>query len=216
MYGSTVLCSLALLALPIWAANEPPLEGYNVDTSRITISGFSAGGAFATQVAVWQCGFVPISTLLFLNVYWTVYQFHVAYSSLISGMGSWAGVANTCFASYSYFCLYYADFERVQSLIKNTEEIAGRIDDVANLARDHVYIMHGSEDTTVDTDAAQLMSDYYAEYLDDHGNQLVLNLDIPSTHAVQSDHTGTACGTTNNDLFIENCDFNRSVAICSV
>lgn len=124
-------------------------------------------------------------------------------------MGSWAGVANTCFASYFCNCMYFADFERAEALIRNTEQIAGRIDDVSHLANDRVYIVHDTEDKTVDPDAANVMSEYYAEYLADHGNQLVMNVDMPSTHAIQSDHTGTECGTTNKDLYIENCDYDR-------
>ncbi len=126
-------------------------------------------------------------------------------------MASWAGLANTCFASYMYNCMYFADFERVESLIKNTEDMAGRIDDVSNLATARVYIMHGTEDNVVDPDAALLMSDYYAEYVNDYDSQVVLNMDVPSTHAVQSDHTGTECGHTNRDLYVENCDLDRWV-----
>ncbi len=133
----------------------------------------------------------------------------MAYSSVVSGVGSWAGIANTCFATYSYNCMYYADNERVDRLIDNTNDIAGRIDDVSNLADARVYIMHGTEDKTVDPDAANIMSQYYAEYLTDHGNQLVMNTELHSTHAIQSDHTGTECGTTNKELYIENCDYDR-------
>ncbi len=80
---------------------------------------------------------------------------------------------------------------------------------MSNLADARVDIMHGTEDKTVDPDAANIMSQYYAEYLSDHGNQLVMNTELPSTHAIQSDHTGTECGTTNKELYIENCDYDR-------
>ncbi len=113
-----------------------------------------------------------------------------------------SGVANTCFASYAYNCLYYADFEDVQHLIENTEEMADRIDDVANLATDRVYILHSLDDMVTDPDAAQLMSEYYAEYVDDHDSQVVLNRDIPCTQApIQSDEWER----TNSDINIEDC-----------
>ncbi len=41
---------LVLMSSPVLGANSPPLESYNIDTSRITVSGLSAGGCFATQV----------------------------------------------------------------------------------------------------------------------------------------------------------------------
>ena len=31
--------------------------------------------------------------------------------------------------------------------------------------------------------------------------------DIPASHAVVSDHAGTACGTSDRRLYIENCNF---------
>ena len=48
------------------------------------------------------------------------------------------------------------------------------------------------------------------QVLSDPSSQLFSKTDLPSNHAVISDHTGTDCGTLNRDLYIENCDYDRS------
>ena len=50
MKRSSLVVVLSLLATSALAADAPPLETYNLDNTRITVSGISAGGAFATQV----------------------------------------------------------------------------------------------------------------------------------------------------------------------
>jgi len=98
--------------LPAFAGNAPPLGTWtNVNPGLITVSGLSAGGAFATQ-------------------------FHVAFSDDIVGVGSFAGVADTCFVDYSYFCMTAPAFESTHLLVRNVEALdrQGRIDPTANMA----------------------------------------------------------------------------------
>lgn len=72
-----------------------------------------------------------------------------------------------------------------------------------------VYIFQGTRDSIVDPKAANVIYDFYSEFLTDPGSQMLLKDDIACTHAVVSDHTGTECGETNEDIYIENCDFDR-------
>ncbi len=103
--------SLALLLLFLSSsasATGPALGGYNVDRSRVTVSGISAGAAFATQ-------------------------FHVGYSSSVSGAGTWAGVpGDLCFAFYFYGCMTTPSLVSAELLALETELLAdvGRIDAV--------------------------------------------------------------------------------------
>ncbi len=49
MMRFALACSFLLAASEVLAGSGPPLESYNVDTSQLTVSGLSAGGALATQ-----------------------------------------------------------------------------------------------------------------------------------------------------------------------
>ena len=65
------ICSLGLcLASPVLAA-DPPLASYGIDIQQTSVSGVSSGAAMAVQM-------------------------HVAYSSIMRGVGVIAGVAYNC------------------------------------------------------------------------------------------------------------------------
>jgi len=145
------LCSLFCFCACSFAASAPPLETFsNVNTSLITVSGFSAGGAFAIQL-------------------------HVAYSSVIKGVGSFAGVADTCFATYGFSCMTLPLLENANELIKNVEELEDddRVDPISNIADHRVYIYHGNEDQVVLPGAADVVEEFYEEFISTSGNIMV-------------------------------------------
>eukprot|EP00095_Tigriopus_kingsejongensis_P003179 maker-scaffold91_size383040-snap-gene-1.32 protein:Tk03179 transcript:maker-scaffold91_size383040-snap-gene-1.32-mRNA-1 annotation:"hypothetical protein DAPPUDRAFT_194537" len=172
-----------------------PLPALNVDQSWITVSGISAGAYFATQ-------------------------FHVAYSEVIQGCGMWAGGPNLCYARDALLCMNTPLIINVSLLTSDTDKIAdmGDIDPTANMANDRaldqfcttfrVYIFHGTKDTTVFPASAEKTESYYAHYLNNTQEQLVLNNEMGASHAVVSDHFGSSCGKSDHKLYIENCDFN--------
>ena len=57
--------------------------------------------------------------------------------------------------------------------------------------------------------AADKLVEFYENYLTDSSTQLVAKTDLGASHAVVSDHAGTNCGHSDNELYIENCDYNR-------
>ena len=65
-------------------------------------------------------------------------QFHVAYSSVISGMGTWAGVPNLCYAKDGLLCMSSPGIVNTATLISDTDKLAdqGKIDPTDNLAND--------------------------------------------------------------------------------
>ena len=75
---------------------------------------------------------LPISGACFAT------QFHVAYSGIIHGMGSWAGVPNLCYTKDALFCLSTPGIINTESLISDTDQLAaeGKIDPTENMADD--------------------------------------------------------------------------------
>lgn len=58
-------------------------------------------------------------------------------------------------------------------------------------------------------EASDKIAEYYESYLSNPSIDLVKKMDLPSTHAVVSDHVGTNCGHSDDRLYLENCDFDR-------
>lgn len=104
----TFLLSLSTLGR---AEDRISLPEFNVDKSSITVSGISSGACFATQ-------------------------FHVAYSSVVSGMGSWAGIVNLCYDHWNLMCLTVPSMINVGKLTDDTDDLASSsdVDDTSNLA----------------------------------------------------------------------------------
>lgn len=155
-----------------------------VDPSPPPPSGISAGAAFATQM-------------------------QVAYSSVISGSATWAGVPYLCFSHNMYGCMTMPSYVSVDTLIADTDkfEADGEIDPVSNLADARVYVFHGTEDTTVKPASSEKIQEFFNHYVDAGLGSVVSKLDLGATHAVVSDHVGTNCGHSDHELYIENCQF---------
>ena len=126
-------------------------------------------------------------------------------------MGSWAGIAPLCYAFYFLGCMETPSLVLPGLLATETELLADldRIDNTANMQHDQVYIYHGTQDETVQPGAADDIRDYYSEFVSDPASQILSKTDLPSTHCLASDHHGTPCGQTNEELYIENCDYER-------
>ncbi len=73
-----------------------------------------------------------------LNHNQTLYfgQFHMGYSSVVSGMGSWAGIADLCFAEGGFLCMYSPYLISADTLLDDARGLAdeGRIDPVEDAA----------------------------------------------------------------------------------
>ena len=167
------------------------LTKYNVDTSKLSVSGISSGACFATQ-------------------------FHVAYSSIIMGMGSWAGTPFNCYTHWLLSCMNSPSIIDVDKLKDDTLAMgqAGEIDPTGNMLMDKVYIHHGADDTTVRPLASEKMQEYYLNFV--NPNNVVLKNDLAATHCITTDYDigeFTRCGTTNSKLYIEDCDYDSVTAM---
>jgi hypothetical protein len=168
------------------------LSQYNVDPSETTISGLSSGAFFATQL-------------------------HVAYSASIKGAGIVAGGPYDCAAQMSYTSCMYASSPSVVKSISNTKSWSGnKIDDISNLAKQKIYMISGTSDTTV---GVSVMNQLYKYYVTDGqfipSANVVYKKDLKSAHTFPTDFDGSGnnnCAAASSP-YISNCGFDGAGAI---
>jgi len=182
MMGFKSLFSLLCVLSVAYAASD--LESYNVDTSSITVSGLSSGGAMAMQ-------------------------FHVAFSDIIVGSGIFAGLPHGCAKgglTAATLCMTNPGGQVTATLIANIDSLASAssIDPTQNLNGDKVFIFHGTKDTTVFPAAGPKIRDIYEHY----GSNVLTKFDLGAVHGFPTDFYGAACGSASSGTqYINNCDY---------
>jgi poly(3-hydroxybutyrate) depolymerase len=128
------------------------LASLPVAAGSVTTSGISAGGYMAVQ-------------------------FHVAHSSVVSGVGVVAAGPYYCAENSLRYalgrCMKGDEPIAVDELAGLTSEfaLAGRIDPLANLANDRVWILRGAADPVVAKPVVDALQAYYELLVDPHGVQ---------------------------------------------
>ena len=144
------------------------LHGLGAEASAITVSGLSSGGYMAVQ-------------------------FHVAHSAMVSGAGILAGGPYYCAHGSAWRAYYncmrpsaFAPLPDLPSLHAATDDLARarRIDPVAGLAGDRVWLFSGSRDQTVLPEVVAALDGYYRRYV--RPANLVLVRGVPAGHAMPS------------------------------
>jgi poly(3-hydroxybutyrate) depolymerase len=119
---------------------------YNIDLAHTSVSGFSAGGFFAVQ-------------------------FHVAFSSIMTGAAIFAGGPFYCaqgsVTTALTSCMSVTTAPNVAPLVTATQQMAsaGTIDDPSHLSGQRVYLFGGAQDTTVNPVVMDSLSAYYGSFL---------------------------------------------------
>ncbi|MEU7140584.1 PHB depolymerase family esterase [Nocardia sp. NPDC046473] len=157
------------------------LPGYNI--SATYVSGVSSGGYLANQL-------------------------HVAYSGVFSGAGIFTAGPYRCAGDFDYAvraqtgCMQNGTRQTPAQLADQTRSLAssGKVDAVANLAGDPVYLYHGTKDTTVD----QAVNDDLATYYSDFGANVTYRKNSSAGHAWVSPLGPVACSDTASP-FINDC-----------
>ncbi len=132
--------------------NGDRLAALPIAAESVTTSGISAGGYMAVQ-------------------------FHVAHSSLVSGVGVVAAGPYYCAENSLRHalgrCMKGDEPIAVDELAGRTSEfaLAGRIDPIANLANDRVWIFHGGADPVVAKPVVDALQAYYELFVDPLGVQ---------------------------------------------
>jgi len=186
------------------AMPDARLQSYNVENNQNSISGLSSG-AFMTV------------------------QLHLAYSSSFIGAGIIAGgpyrcveslrdpglVADDAFAMNAlYICMTpltpktAPNAERLAALARQTEA-AGKIDPIANLTDDRVYIFTGSKDAVVSSIVVNSTRQFY-ENLGVKSGQIKFIDTVPAGHSIITDNVEDSPLDTNQPPYINNGGFIQS------
>ncbi|MGH8501024.1 MAG: extracellular catalytic domain type 2 short-chain-length polyhydroxyalkanoate depolymerase [Gammaproteobacteria bacterium] len=193
-----VAASGLLLALVITSAlthAAPPLRTYNIDPEQISVSGLSSGGYMAVQM-------------------------HVAFSSRIMGAGVLAAGPYLCAEGNALYattrCLNSGSSllppaAYFQGLTKALSD-AARIDPIANLAGDRVWLFTGGADSVVVTPVVDRLHDYYEFFVDPDDMVYLRDQISEAQHAMITDDYGRPCGFEGG-AYINDCDFDAAGAL---
>jgi hypothetical protein len=143
-------------------------------------------------------------------------QMHVAYSSIMRGVGVIAGVTYDCAnsdlpsASASKSLLFTCmdgSIDYASASIGRTDASAahGYIDNTQNLAGQNVWLFSGYNDGLVRRGAMDAVAEFYNHY---HSN-VFYKINNHAPHALLSNDTSNPCLGTNHD-FINNCNYDAA------
>jgi len=178
---------VAVLTLPHAVRAADPLSSFNVDLSQTSVSGLSSGAYMAGQ-------------------------FHLAFSDNVMGAAIIAGGPYACANGQLLIALNRCmqtsllGAPNPETLLARAQafERDGRIDPLANLGDDRVYIFSGTEDRTVEQAVVDETAAFYKlaglpetaiRYVDD----------LPAGHGFVTEDQGESCSTTGSP-FINDCD----------
>ena len=155
------------------------------------------------------------------NTSWTVsglsggafmaHQFHVAFSSQVSGAAIVAGGPFFCAQDSVLIaqgaCMAAPQRISVPALVAITANTAltGTIDPPRHLANASVYLFSGSKDTTVHPGVVRKLETYLGHYIAEP-TQLRAEYDVPAEHAWVTERFGSACAV-NGPPYINRCNF---------
>jgi poly(3-hydroxybutyrate) depolymerase len=186
------LSTFLLIVIVLAACGEQPVPdeatvSYNVDPSRISVSGLSSGAHMATQL-------------------------HVAHSELFVGAAILAGGPYYC-AEGSLSkgigpCIKGGDVG-VDNLLTYAREMAeaGKIDNLSNLADDSVWVFHGALDNVVSADMTDATAAFYSQLISP--NAVTSVKDIEVVHGLPTLETGVACDLFSTP-FINACEYDAA------
>lgn len=165
----------------------PATPSFDIDSSRVTVSGVSAGAYMAGQ-------------------------FHIAHSSLVSGAGLIAGGPYWCSTgSMSQGlgpCMNGGDVG-VSGLLQYAygQADVSNIDTLNNLQDDHIWVFHGADDAIIHPDVPAAAVEFYASLMPPGAITSVT--DIKAPHGVPTIVGGVACSEVATP-FLNACDYDAA------
>ena len=180
---STVLLAIAPIAA---TAAPPPLPHLGADPNNTTVSGLSSGGFMAVQYAV-------------------------AYSDSTTGAGIIAGGPYGCIRSLLSLTANPIEDcmkgERVSgagtAAVARTFEAYGWIDALKGVARQRIYLFHGTTDTTVSSATMDALRDFYLALGVPRANLIYLDK-MAAGHAFLS-ASGAGCPAKAVPPYVQRC-----------
>jgi poly(3-hydroxybutyrate) depolymerase len=161
---------------------------FNISKDSLTVSGISSGGYMATQ-------------------------FHVAFSSQISGVGIIAGGPYWCARGDITRALGYCikggggtDPKLITEYVNQSQK-QKLIDDVSHLKNDKVWIFHGAKDIVMANSISRAIKDFYNQYTGENSIKEVY--DVLANHGMPTLSTGVSCETIGGS-FLNSCEYDAA------
>lgn len=168
------------------------LPSFEVDPSRISVSGLSAGAFMA-------------------------HQLHVAFSDLFCGAGLIAGGAYQVSRGSMLGAVTHGmqgHFSLSPVLLADAAKrlaLRGDIAPVENLRKSRVWVFHGTRDTTVSEEVSDTLVGFYQAFLDEGAIRYVN--DIAVVHAMPTDGFGSLPHSTSRSPYIANANYDAAGAL---
>jgi len=162
---------------------------YNVDQSKISVSGLSAGGFMAVQ-------------------------YHVSYSQNIMGIGVIAGGPYWCamdnLGTALSSCMTTPDLISVEELVSATSFAynSDSIDNTKSIANAKLYLFSGTQDTVVNTGVVKKTATYYTNYMP--SSQITQVYTIPAEHSFPTTNTSFPDCDHLGTPYINNCGYDAA------
>jgi predicted peptidase len=166
---------------------NPEITSYNIDPTRISVSGMSSGAYMAGQL-------------------------HLAHSSIFNGVAIVAGGPYYCAMGELSRglgpCLKGGGLD-LEPLLEYARiaAAAGDIDDLANLDDDSAWIFHGALDPVVDEGSSVAAAALYAELISTDAVTLVK--DVAVVHGFPTLNTGMPCDAF-GEPFLNACEYDAA------
>ena len=185
---SVLLSAIALVMIQACsgAAQHPTL---NYDPNAITVSGLSSGGYMATQYQIAHSDKVTGAAILAAGPYFCA-----------------QGSIGTALAR----CVTKTESDIDLSLLSEQLDLyatSASIAPLSHLAEHHVWLMHGTNDTTVNRPAVDALFAQYSQYVE--AENIVYINDKPFGHQFPTVDQGTLCGVSDSP-FIGACDYDAA------
>ena len=188
-----LLRATAIWALSSCAGLAQPLPGLTLDPTATTVSGLSSGAFMAVQL-------------------------QVAFSERIAGAGVVAGGPYGCADGNVYRALRvcmnaFLGKADAQGSLDEMRTLAaeGRIDDLAHIAEDRIYLFHGQADDTVARASMDALRLSYGD-LGVPDGQVDYQTTVAAGHGFVTERGDLACAETAPDFLID-CDIDQAGAI---
>lgn len=181
--------ALLILLVLVWPSLGQPadrLPALGAELTATTVSGLSSGGYMAVQ-------------------------FHLAHATIVQGVGVVAGglwgcaqgsasrAAGECMKGTPDVAARIAEARRAAS--------AGRIDPLAALAGDRVWLFSGYNDGVVRHSAVAALREFYRQIAP--GTERFFRHDLPAGHAMVTEQAGGTCEVTGGS-YLADCDYDAA------
>jgi len=174
---------LLLVAVLVCANDLPGM--LPIDKKTVTASGVSSGGAFAMQL-------------------------HVAYSSIIQGVGYFAAPPYRCAGDSGQIgaleCMEVPILVQTSKLVSDAKqyEQQGSVDALRNLTDDRVWVFSGTNDYLVNQGTVKKIAEFYQTFISDE-SAIKTTYNVPASHAWITDNSADNSCSFFGAPYINNC-----------